>query len=653
MKFLHFSLLVMGSLITTMTISQTPVNNKKNLSVTATGSSPISDKAVQAKTVTPLQQHKANQRLAVSNRSGKELKNFTILTEPAEQKDISNIPRNDVPVKATFRSTEIARARNCEAVPVNYKSSQDEFSLFFPARSFREAIFPGAVYQFASLQNQLPVVYTKHISRNPMDLTIQIFDRAAAVNPPVVINTFDFGSLTTQYSNVMSNYPRSSPKATEPSTDVILAESSSQLNMDLSTAGSINMPAVLGLQMPEIPISIGITKQVSTAQMDNVNSNTLRQKNSVVIRYRQVYYSASVNYKTGNEMDVFPGVDKAQLEKDLVYVKSVDYGQVFYVVVTSVYQKDLLYNAVTNKLKEYPELGLTESVIPLKGLGSNSIPTKGEGMRIFNDTQTNIQVYDYNGSLISLGTSIDEVLTNLKGKEQRRFNAINPGVPINYSLNFVTDHSPVFLNSSSSYAMANCGKKMANLEYTVSIKLVKIDAPKVIDVDDSEDLIGELSVPKFETAGRILKEDVSFWSRTQPPLGLNYTNDNKEENAYGVTNVYQNKFVEINRVKQMVSDISSNEILKTKFLVTGRLRDLELVPFSYVCNGCQDPSREIKLEKYIDQIEALQPGESKSLTIDEKDFFILHFYENNDFNSSHVRVFWSVIIRATTDRNEN
>jgi Thiol-activated cytolysin len=646
MKFLNFSLLVMGSLITTMTISQTPVNNKKNLGVTATGNSPISDKAVQVKTVTLLQQHKANQRLAVSNRSGKELKNFTILTEPAEQIDISNIPRNEMPVKATFRSTEIARARNCEAVPVNYKSSQDEFSLFFPARSFREAIFPGAVYQFASLQNQLPVVYTKHISRNPMDLTIQIFDRAAAVNPPVVINTFDFGSLTTQYSNVMSNYPRSSPKATEPSTDVILAESSSQLNMDLSTAGSINMPAVLGLQMPEIPISIGITKQVSTAHMDNVNSNTLRQKNSVVIRYRQVYYSASVNYKTGNEMDVFPGVDKAQLEKDLVYVKSVDYGQVFYVVVTSVYQKDLLYNAVANKLKEYPELGLTESVIPLKGLGNNSIPTKGEGMRIFNDPQTNIQVYDYNGSLISLGTSIDEVLTNLKGKEQRRFNATNPGVPINYSLNFVTDHSPLFLNCNNSYALANCGKVIEELRYSVDIKLVKLDAPKVVDTDDSEDLIGNLSVPKFYIDHRLEKDSIFFWRRYKSIVGYNYDNTSNLEKAVGVTSAYENRFTEINRLKSIVSNISLNSLRTVKFTVTGDLQDLELRPFSYVCNGCQDPPREIKLEDYIDQIEALRPNESKALAIDEKDFFILHFYENNDFRSSHVRVFWSVIIKA-------
>lgn len=651
MKYLHFFLVVMGSLTTTMTISQTPVNNKKNLSVTATGNSPISDKVVQAKAATPLQQHKANQKLALANRPRVLLRNYTVLSEPAEQQEVSNSPIHSVATKVAFQPRAVGDG--CKAVPVNYKTSQDEFSLFFPANSFKEAIFPGAIYQFSALQNQLPLVYTKFVNRNPMDLTTQIFDRAVAVNPPVVISTFDVGTIATHFSTVMAGYPRSSPKATEPTTDIILAESSSQLNVDIGTGGSINIPALLGLQMEPIPISIGPTKQVSIAQMDNVNTITRRQKNTVIIRYRQIFYTASVNYKTGNEMDVFPGVDKTQLEKDLVYVKSVDYGQMFYVVITSDYAKDVLYNAVTNKVNEYPELGLAESVIPLKGLTNNPVPTKGEGMRIFNDIKTIVRVYDYKGTLINLGNSIDEVLTGLKEKEQRRFNATNPGVPINYSLNFVTDHSPLFLNSNNSYALANCGKVIEALRYSVSIKLVKLDAPKVIDTDDSEDLIGNLSVPKVFMNGRLENDSLIFWARRKSIVGYNYDNTSTEEKAVGVTSAYENRFTEINRLKPIVSDISLNSLRSIRFTVTGDLQDLELRPFSYVCNGCQDPPREIKLEDYIDQIEALQPNQSKALAIDEKDFFILHFYENNDFRSSHVRVFWSVIIRATSDRNEN
>jgi len=553
--------------------------------------------------------------------------------------DVANIAKYAVEEKKVFPEKLVNG--DCNFLPINYKNSQQELGLFFPAVNFSNAIYPGAVYQFNTIKTQAPVPYTRFANRNPMDLTMNIFDAAITDNLPVVISRFDYSTVSGSSKNILSKYINGVTPA-DVVTEVILVESNEQMNSILGTAGTVDVGFKLKVPIPKIPVTVDLANKVSVTNTSNLATTSESKKNTVILRFRQVFYAASMTPQQGTQFDVFKDVDKTQLEKDLVYVSSVSYGQMFYVVITSEFTKDALYKAVMNKVSTQTSLGVTGIGLPAEGavtVGTTNLTTS-EINNILSSDKTEIKTFQYGGQAVNLGTSMDEVLGNLKSKIKVEFDSRNIGAPIAYTLNFVNDHSPAWINTNISYATTNCGVDLSDRKYEVRLVLENLIAPKVDDNDGDEDLFGSLSA------------SVLMPGRTQDFPNMWKKNGNSYDvkalsNPDGVTKGYKNVSSNINSVKTLAGNISNGDLRKTKISITGKLTDKEIgFDRGYVCSECNGSPLVINLLDYITQIETMQPGESKFLKKGNSDRFKLNFYENGKTDASHVQVNWKIEITA-------
>lgn len=582
---------------------------------------------------------KTNAKLKALAFKPQKMVTIQLQSNPKEVVDVSNIAKYAVEEKKVFPEKLINA--DCNFLPINYRSSQQELGLFFPAINFSNAIFPGAVYQFNTIKTQSPVPYTKFANRNPMDLTMNIFDPAVGDNPPIVVSRFDYSTVSGNSKNILSKYINGVTPA-DVVTEVILIESNEQMNSILNTAGTVDVGFKLKVPIPKIPVTVDLANKVSVTKTSNVATTAESKRNTVILRFRQVFYAASMTPQQGTQFDVFANVDKTQLEQDLVYVSSVSYGQMFYVVITSEFTKDALYKAVMNKVSTQTSLGVTGIGLPAEGavtVGTSNL-TSSEVNNILSSEKTEIKTFQYGGQAINLGNSMDEVLNNLKSKIKVKFDAQNIGAPIAYTLNFVNDHSPAWINTNISYATTNCGIDLSSRKYDVKLILENLTAEKVEDTDNDEDLFGSLSA-SVQSPGN--KQDFpNMWKKN----GNSY--DVKSlSNPDGVMKAYKGIFSKIDNIKTVATNISNDDLRKTKILITGSLKDKEVISDrSYVCAECNGSPLTINLLDYIAQIETMQPGESKILKKGDYARIKLNFYENGNKNASHIEVNWKIEVTA-------
>lgn len=572
-----------------------------------------------------------------------QVRTVSLVSAPAQVVDVSNVAKYPQANKRDFFPVNINP--NCNVLPVNFTLSQQELGLLFPARNFKDAIFPGAVYRFSTIKEQSPTPYTRFTSRNPMDLTTDIFDARVTNNDPITISRFDIGTLSTQWKNLLTRYINGATPG-DVSTEVILVESNAQMNATLSTGSTVDVGVKISAPIPNVPVTVDASNNVSVSNTSTVSSSSENKKNTVILKFKQVFYSARMSYKAGAQMDIFHGVDKSALEDDLVYVYSVDYGQMFYVVITSEFNKESLFNAVMSKVSTNTELGASPTGLPVKGSVSvgTTNQSSSETNTVFSSGKTTIKAFQYGGEPINLGTTIDEVLANLKTKINTRFNGTNLGAPIAYTLNFVKDHTPAWINTNISYATANCGIDLASRRYDVTLHLEKMQAPKVVDTDNNEDLFGSLHLNKFEVKGVEKMGFTRFWSKS----GFNY-DEFDVANQSGITKAYESTPTNIRVSKLLASNLTNADAKSSKIYVSGYLRDKEVLgDKEYVCQECNGAPRVISLANtsYASQIDALLPGQTIKLQMGNDRLFELNFFENGDQNSSHVKVYWSIEITA-------
>ncbi|RZJ80706.1 MAG: hypothetical protein EOO47_06720 [Flavobacterium sp.] len=568
-------------------------------------------------------------------------KQFTIPIQSANKDvvDVSNFAKYLAEEKKVFPERLINA--DCNFLPINYRNSQQEVGLFFPSPNFSNSIYPGAVYQFNTIKTQSPIPYTKFMNRNPMDLTMNIFDASIRDNPPVVISNFGYGTVSGETKNILSRYINGVTPA-DVVTDVILVESNEQMNSILGTAGSVDVGFKLNVPIPKIPVTVDLANKVSVSNTSTTTTTTENKKNTVILRFRQVFYVASMTAQQGAQFDVFKDIDKTQLEQDLVYVSSVSYGQMFYVVLTSEFTKEALYNAVMNKVSTETSLGVTGVGLPVGGavtVGTSNLSTS-EVTNILTSNKTEIKTFQYGGQAINMGTTIDQVLANLNAKIVVKFNAQNIGAPIGYTLNFAADHSPAWINTNVNYATTNCGIVSADRKYDVKLVLQNLSAVKVDDTDSDEDLFGSLSA-SVEAPGKN-SNFPNMWKKNGESYDVKALS-----NEDGVTKAYKDIPTNINSIKTIVTNVSNEDLRKTKISLRGNLKDKEVIADrGYVCVECNGSPLIINLADYANQIETMQPGESKFIKQGNSDQFKLNFYENGNKNASHIRVNWKIEVIA-------
>lgn len=558
---------------------------------------------------------------------------LSIVNQPTEIIDVTNYAKYQELPKQVFTPQLINE--NCNVLPVNYKTSQQEVGLFFPSKTYENSIYPGAVYRFSTIKNLAPIPYVRHTSRNPMDLTTDIFDPVVTNNEPIVISTFDYGTISGQWKNILGKYVNGVTPA-KYQTDIVLYESSSQLKTFFNTISSVDVETKLKVPLVKIPVTVSLGNTVSVTNGNTQNTENSSKKNSVIIRVKQVFYSSSVSYKAGQGMNVFVGVDPSELEDDLVYVSDVEYGQIFYIVITSSYTKEEILEAVASKISTKTELGAEVTGFPVTGsvgVGTSN-QTNSSTESILNSSSTKIETFQYGGIATNLGNSINEVLSKLT-TINTKFDKDNIGKPIIYTLRFVKDHSPAFINTDISYATTNCGVTLANRRYDVKLTLETLRAIKVVDNDNSEDLYGKLRMTKFEINNQKKHDEHIFWERK---------GDNYDNNINGVTSVFKDLDTKINKSKVIGTNLTFDEIIKGKIYVTGNINDKDVFNPKYVCKECNGSPFQIDLSKYSEEINAINSGDSKKIKLDNDALLSLNFTENADKDSSHIYANWTVEI---------
>ena len=361
-------------------------------------------------------------------------KSISLSNNSTEVVDLSNFAKFPEEKKQVF-SPKLING-NCNALPVNYKSSQQEIGLFFPPTGYSQSIYPGAIYRFSTLKNLAPTPYTRFTKRSAMNLNTDIFDpNIIENNSSETISQFDYGTISNKWKNMLAKYINGITPANVV-TEISLIESSKQLNSLLNTASSVDVGAKLQVPLPNIPVSVSASNTVSVQNTTTQNNSSTLEKNSVIIKIKQVFYSSSISYIDSDDISVFPGVNPAELEEDLVYIKSVDYGQEFYIVVTSDYSKESILNAVMDKVSTKSELGASVTGIPVSGSVSvgTSNETNSSTESILSSGSTTVKTFQYGGALIDLGQRLEDVLNSLKSKLDLKFSKTNIGAPLSYTL---------------------------------------------------------------------------------------------------------------------------------------------------------------------------------------------------------------------------
>lgn len=562
----------------------------------------------------------------------------SISTTPNEVITVSNSPKYATPQKPQFEPVPVND--NCNALPVSYKTSIPEIALIFPPTNLAAKIFPGAVYTFNEIKNLSFSQYTANTARNPMTLSTTIF-KAGEQSATEDITTFDYGTLLNKWNAILSRNMQGGSTPGNIQSEVILTESASQLKADLNTFSKVDVGVKLKVPIPDLPVSVSVGEQVSVTNTSSLSTSSEKQKNSIVIRYNQVFYSSMITPKAGFT-SVFSGVDESALDNDLLYVSSVDYGQVFYIVITSSLTKDQLLKAVESKVTTKTELGAQVEGLPVEvdvtvGTENNN---SSSTQSIITTANTTISVFQQGGNpMPGLGSSLDEVLNNLKNV-QTQFSATNLGAPIKFTLNYVKGNALAYINYDLSYATSNCGNRVEN-KFDVKLELDNFNVDNVSDLDGTEDLYGNIKFINLKANGKSVSADKIFWSRSE---------DDANENSF------RNGRVSIGKEEVLIQNLTLDELLNLELTVGGKLSDDE-GPFAsrvFKCIDCTNQDGNAgKTFKFSEQATTknainvlVANGQYQALKYGNDDIFTVNFYESGIKNDGFVQLRWKVWVKA-------
>ncbi|MCX7041691.1 MAG: hypothetical protein NT117_03175 [Gammaproteobacteria bacterium] len=180
----------------------------------------------------------------------------------------------------------------------------------------------------------------------------------------------------------------------------------------------------------------------------------------------------------------------------------------------------------------------------------------------------------------------------------------------------------------------------ANQEYTVEVYMDRITVLKVVEgpLDTQEDLHGNITIRVIrwpeDTIGRVRYPAPAtlgggtLWSKDS---GRSLVLGAGQSKSYG-------NFMGISG-----PGLTKRQVLNLEFGVSGEMMDWEpLGSINYKeCDQCGAGMRMMRLTNYASQIEAIQPGGSRYLTIGSDTTFQLDWYEG-DANSSHVRALMKI-----------
>ncbi len=369
----------------------------------------------------------------------------------------------------------------CMVTPLQYQMSTDVINTFFISSGKETNIYPGAIYKAVDVTSETFRPYHLEYTRSPMDLNTSIFTNNSTARNNMVINgnEFDYGTINNKWTTMLRNNIQGNTPGKLKHWRMVV-ESANQLKTDVVSTSQVDVSAKIGVEVPSIPVSVGVDNKTSVSNSSVSSSTVSNSKSTIVLKHEQIFYSASITPKAGYA-DFFTSKPNSELEDDLVYIKSVDYGMIYYITITSSASKSDLFKAVTTAVSTQTGVSATFPVqgVPVNaevGVGtSNTNMSSQQATNILNSSE--IKVYQWGGETMPLSGDINSILTQLE--QRTKFSATNLGAPISYTLGFVKDGANAWMNFDSRYASVNCPNNTAGYKYDVKVRLDHLKVNKI------------------------------------------------------------------------------------------------------------------------------------------------------------------------------
>jgi hypothetical protein len=424
---------------------------------------------------------------------------------------------------------------------------------------------------------------------------------------------------------------------------LILAESESQIRADMKLMNSVDVGAELEIPLVKVPVTVLAGGSIAVTESAQIANSAESKRNTVVLKFEQVFYSAYITPKEG-EMEIFKDVKDNELPDDLVYISSVDYGQVFYVKFTSDYSKETLMKAINMKFSSGVNLGVTVEGVPVSGNlheGTSNL-SESEMQSLLSSSNIEIKVGRVGGmtdNAFESATSFEEVLAGIR-RISTRFTPTNLGAPIAYTLNFCKGHSLAYINYNLGYGTQNCGYTFKG-KYDVQLELDHMDVDNCQDWDKTEDLYGNVKFTYLKTGNKEVNGDKIFWSKSKDDAN---------------SNNFRNGIRRIDEKKILIENLTLNELKNISLYLAGNIKDDEgfLKAKDFECANCQilDGSYGKRKVFFIDESATQESikklvlnGNWQALKFGDDSFLNLTFYEEGKKQDGIVTFKWKVNVR--------
>ncbi|MBL7741589.1 MAG: thiol-activated cytolysin family protein [Chitinophagaceae bacterium] len=420
------------------------------------------------------------------------------------------------------------------------------------------------------------------------------------------------------------------------------------------------------ISVPVEAINIKLGGGVGGGSSSSTTTSLQQQTSFAVLTYKHIYYSASIEpvqpSGTVGASGRFFNMDAATIPANLLYIRNVDYGRLVYVVISAkASREDLAY-----ALKQKFNIGIEGGIgIPQAGIEAE-IDDGAEAMRevrmnrVLQNSEMKFRAFMYGGNAVSpvdLLFNANEIINAPDGSDAVILNKIlsrvnitystnNVPLPIGFSCRFAKDGATAWFNTTANYYSETV---TARFRYDVQLELDQIQSVVCKDLDETEDIYGQLKFTWFKAGDRQVNEDKVFWEES--------------ENNANTNPVRKGSSRSVKEKKLLITGLKLDELLNATLFVGGKLQDDEGVLGSrdFRCINCQEFSgdndlfgkRKIyfsELTTTRNSVLALPVNDNNlhPLSFGSDKTFELQFFESGKRDDGYVKVVWKLNVKAYT-----
>lgn len=424
----------------------------------------------------------------------------------------------------------------------------------------------------------------------------------------------------------------------------------SKHTMDYDISESVKVP----IEVINIGAGVGGSASTSVSGLASLQ----QQRSYAVLAFKQIYYSASIEPVqppgTAGATGRYFNTAAANIPDDLLYIKTVDYGRIIYVVVSANTSRQELAFALSRKFGANVNMGLTLTGIDLGVTGNENASVSDQITlnKVFQQSQISFKMIVYGGnpmtSLTDLSVPYNDIqnapdgsstilINKIVSQANMNYSTNNVPLPIGFSCCYAKDGATAWVNSNINFYSESCSP---TIKYDLDLELDNLDFITINSgtFGDHEELYGKLKFTYLKAGSREVNTDRVFW-----------------EEAEGAKSYSKGKH-QVDKRENIIKNLSFDELRNVNLFLAGELYDDEgiLPSRNYKCNSCQDISGNYgKRRVYFIEIPSVQSsisqlkltGDYQVLKMGDDNYLELNFYESDKKSEGYVKVNWKVWIK--------